>query len=127
MIPGLYSKLLAFFSLFLLNKQGGEELPDLPSSEADPGILPTEIRTLVERRKQVRRALFSFDPLSAKFIKWSNTLKQIVGKLPMICLSVFDHFSGFALKGLNDLAKCLLRRFFPVKHVGWLKFWNKFS
>ena len=42
-----------------------------------------------------------FNPLSAKFIKWSNTLKQIGGKLPTICLSVFDHFSGLALKGLN--------------------------
>ena len=42
----------------------------------------------------------SFNPLSAKFIKWSNTLKQIVGKLPTICLSVFDHFSGLAFKGL---------------------------
>ena len=41
------------------------------------------------------------NPLSAKFIKWSNTLKQIVGKLPTICLSVFDHFSGLALKGLR--------------------------
>ena len=41
------------------------------------------------------------NPLSAKLIKWSNTLKQIVGKLPTICLSVFDHFSGLALKGLS--------------------------
>ena len=41
------------------------------------------------------------NPLNAKFIKWSNTLKQIVGKLPTICLSVFDHFSGLALKGLK--------------------------
>ena len=41
-----------------------------------------------------------FNPLSAKFIKWSNTLKQIVGNLPTICLSVFDHFSGLAFKGL---------------------------
>ena len=40
-----------------------------------------------------------FNPLSAKFIKWSNTLKQIVGKLPTSCFSVFDHFSGLALKG----------------------------
>ena len=47
----------------------------------------------------------AFNPLSAKFIKWSNTLKQIVGKLPTICLSVFDHFSGLALKGLNSTAK----------------------
>ena len=42
------------------------------------------------------------NPLSAKFIKWSNTLKQIVGKLPTICLSVFDHFSGLAFKGLIE-------------------------
>ena len=42
-----------------------------------------------------------FNPLRGKFIKWSNILKQIVGKLPTICLSVFDHFSGLALKGLR--------------------------
>ena len=46
------------------------------------------------------------NPLSAKFIKWSNTLKQIVGKLPTICLSVFDHFSGLALKGLSVIIVC---------------------
>ena len=43
------------------------------------------------------------NPLSAKFIKWSNALKKIVGNqtnLP-ICLSVFDHFSGLAFKGLS--------------------------
>ena len=43
----------------------------------------------------------ALNPLNTKFIKWSNTLKQIVGKLPTICLSVFDHFSGLALKGLK--------------------------
>ena len=41
------------------------------------------------------------NPLSAKFTKWSNTLKQLVGKLPTNCLSVFDHFVGLALKGLS--------------------------
>ena len=46
--------------------------------------------------------IFNLNPLSAKFIKWSNTLKQIVGKSPTICLSVFDHFSGLAFKGLNS-------------------------
>ena len=45
--------------------------------------------------------LLPVNHLSAKFIKWSNTLKQIVGKLPTICLSVFDHFSGLAFKGLR--------------------------
>ena len=43
------------------------------------------------------------NPLSANITKWSNTLKQFVGKLPMNCLSVFDHFVGLALKGLSLL------------------------
>ena len=42
-----------------------------------------------------------FNPLSSNFIKWSNTLKQFVGKLPWNCLSLFDHFVGLALKGLK--------------------------
>ena len=43
-----------------------------------------------------------FNPLSANsgMFKCSNTLKQFVGKLPMICFSVFDNFFGFAFKGL---------------------------
>ena len=47
----------------------------------------------------------SLNPLNANPEIWSNTLKQIVGKLPTICLSVFDHFMNLALKGLNFLAK----------------------
>ena len=39
---------------------------------------------------------------SANPTKWSNTLKQFVGKLPTNCLSVFDHFMGLAFKGLRD-------------------------
>ena len=41
------------------------------------------------------------NPLSANPEKWSNTLKQIVGNLPTICLSVFDHFMNLAFKGLR--------------------------
>ena len=44
---------------------------------------------------------FSFNLLSANPTKWSNTLKQFVGKLPTNCLSVFDHFVKLALKGLS--------------------------
>ena len=40
------------------------------------------------------------NPLRANFSKWSNTLKQFVGKLAANCLSVFDHFVGLTLKGL---------------------------
>ena len=41
------------------------------------------------------------NPLIASPIKWSDTLKQFVSNLPTICFSVFDHFVGLALKGLN--------------------------
>ena len=41
------------------------------------------------------------NPLSANPEKWSNTLKQIVGNSPTICLSVFDHFMNLALKGFK--------------------------
>ena len=40
------------------------------------------------------------NPLSTNPTKWSNTLKQFVGK-PPTNLSVFDHFVGLALKGLT--------------------------
>ena len=36
-------------------------------------------------------------------IKWSNTLKQFVGKSRRIVLSVFVHFVGLALKRLSFL------------------------
>ena len=41
----------------------------------------------------------NLNPLGANFTKWSNTLKQFVGKLPANSLSVFDHFVALALKG----------------------------
>ena len=43
----------------------------------------------------------AINPLSANFTKWSNTLKQFVGKLATSYLSVFDYFVGLALKGLK--------------------------
>ena len=48
------------------------------------------------------------NPLSANATKWSNTLKQFVGKLPMNYLSLFDHFVGLALKGLIELIHYLV-------------------
>ena len=41
------------------------------------------------------------NPLSANPTKWSNTLKQFVGKLPTNCLGVFDHFMNLTVKGLS--------------------------
>ena len=51
-------------------------------------------------REREKWESYIINTLSAKFIKWSNTLKQIVDKFPTIYLSVFDHFVGLALKGL---------------------------
>ena len=51
--------------------------------------------------------MFKANPLNANPTKWSNTLKQFVGKLLTNSLSVFDHFVGLALKGL-------LRQLLPI-------------
>ena len=41
-------------------------------------------------------------PLSAKFTKWSNTLKQFVNNYRRIVLSVSDHLVTLALKGISS-------------------------
>ena len=51
--------------------------------------------------KQVHTEKCIFNPLSANFTKWSNTLKQFVGNMPTNCVSVFDYFVGLALNGLK--------------------------
>lgn len=43
----------------------------------------------------------SLNPLSANPIKWSNALKHFFGNLLTKCLSGFDHFMRFVLKGLK--------------------------
>ena len=53
-------------------------------------------------QKEAQLVADTFNPLSAKYTKWSNTHRQFVGKLPTNCLSVFDHFVGLLLKGLNN-------------------------
>ena len=57
-------------------------------------------------------SLSKFNPLSANHTKWSNTLKQFVGKFSTNCLSVFDHFVGLVLKrlrnGYEDILQLLL-------------------
>ena len=50
-----------------------------------------------------------FNSLNANYTKWSNTLKQFVGKLSTNCLSVFDHFVKLALKGLNNIMNLVFR------------------
>ena len=47
---------------------------------------------------------FIYQPFKRQPTKWSNTLKQLVGNSSANCLSVFDHFVGLTLKGLNIMA-----------------------
>ena len=61
-----------------------------------------------------------FNPLSANPEKWSNILKQIVGNMPTICLSVFDHFMDLALKGLSTLTSIV-----PVIIRKRIVFWRR--
>ena len=42
--------------------------------------------------------LYPFNFLSVNPAKWSNTLKQFVGKLPTNYLIVLDHFVGLVIK-----------------------------
>ena len=73
--------------------------------------------------------------LNANFTKWSNTVKQFVGKLPTNCLTVFDHFLGLALKRLGSIISFIT--FFghyemnPVFVTGQIRhrknFWCQFS
>ena len=59
--------------------------------------------------KMFKTIFLILNPLNANPKKWLNTLKQIVGNLPTICLSVFDHFMNLALKGLTyDLVQIFI-------------------
>ena len=48
----------------------------------------------------------TLNPSSADPTKQSNTLKTVRRLLPTNCLSVLDHFVGFALKGLICINPC---------------------
>ena len=43
-----------------------------------------------------------------------NTLKQFYGSFPSNCLSVFDHFVGLTLKGLNIFCDGEINTMFPL-------------
>ena len=55
-------------------------------------------------QSEVILGTFDLNSLSANPIKWSNTRKQFVNKLPTNCLSLFNHFMKLALKGLIGLS-----------------------
>ena len=62
------------------------------------------------------------NPLSANPTKGSNTLKQFACNLPTNCLNVFDHFVGFALKGLINF---ILLVSLPLKETNEKKHWHE--
>ena len=72
-----------------------------------PHYHPKIIEAILKNvQKHVRLVYWDFmiNPLSANFTKWSNTLKQFIGK------SVFDHFVGLALKGSNSFPISVVKR-----------------
>lgn len=48
---------LFFFLLLWRQEDESEEVPEIPDPNLDMGILPKEIRKLVERRKQVKQLM----------------------------------------------------------------------
>ena len=70
-----------------------------------------------------------FNLLIANPTKWSNTLKQSIGKLLTNCLSVFDHFVKLTLRGLTfpvffSLVNPSLSLFLPLNARLFLSFWK---
>ena len=63
--------------------------------------------------KDLRRLYRAFNLFSANPIKWSNTLKQFVGKLPMNSLSVWP-FYGVGAQRINMPLETIL------KYIFWL-------
>ena len=61
--------------------------------------------------------VITVNPLSVNLTKWSNTLKQFVGKLATNCLNVFDRFVILALKTLTMNIQIL-----GSKESLWVKF-----
>ena len=64
--------------------------------------------------KNLEKHFLVFSPFKRQFTKWSNTLKQFVGKLPTNCLSMFDRFVGLALKGLKLQAKEIFEKIYKL-------------
>ncbi|XP_045609445.1 DNA polymerase alpha catalytic subunit [Procambarus clarkii] len=48
---------ICFTTMNRVNKENDEEMPALPDPELEPGVLPTEIRKLVESRRQVKQMM----------------------------------------------------------------------
>ena len=76
----------------------------------------TELLSSILKNEILKASIFcQHNPLSANPTKWSNTLKQFVGKLPTNCLSVFDHFVKLALKEIRLFSRIIFKnRFYSI-------------
>ena len=101
------------------------KIPDRNCFQFDLLFQVAEVIMTIQYSNAADERIFSMinknNPLSTKSIKWSNTLKQIVGKLPMTCLSLFDHFVGLALKGIKQAVAVL---HLWVAHYCPLSYWR---
>lgn len=88
---------ICFTTVKRMNRKDEEEMPALPDPEEEPGVLPTEIRKLVESRKQVKQMMKQTD-LSAD-LKLQYDIRQKALKLTANsmygCLG-FSHSRFFA-------------------------------
>ena len=57
---------------------------------------------VISPKKNLNNTKVHLNPLKGNPTKWSNTLKQFVGRLPTNCLNVLDHFIVLAFKGLRQ-------------------------
>ena len=76
----------------------------------------TELLSSILKNEILKASIFcQHNPLSANPTKWSNTLKQFVGKLRTNCLSVFDHFVKLALKEIRLFSRIIFKnRFYSI-------------
>ena len=104
----------SFFKIFVVVFEAGYCLLGIQSNVARPTIYD-----------------YLINSLSASLTKWSNRLKQFVGKWPTNCLSMFHHFVGLALKGLTEITAAKYHHaFFPSIELNkmlcamWYHFYN---
>ena len=91
---------LLFIILFLVSEEINSNENDCCSSSLKPFHATGPFLYTGLFQSSTQHLIVILNPLSANFTKWSNTLKQFVGKLPTNCLSVLDHFVRLTLKAL---------------------------
>lgn len=73
-----WSLFLSFLRL-TSSKEGEEKIPEVPNAEAEQGVLPRLIATLVNRRRQVKSLMKDRKATQAQLLQWD--IKQMALKL----------------------------------------------